>query len=578
MRPDIVSCNAAITACQKTSTWTAALSLLWNLLRSCLQRLEPSVVTCGAAVDSCGRAAKWWASLLLLSRAGTASLEASAITLNSVLKACTACAASGWSRAVALLQELKTISLKPGRILHTTAVNACAQGLASETALGLLADFEKGDLRADVVMYSSVLAACAGLWVHALNLLEEMERKQLLATAVPMNCAIHCCSLAAKWKQATLLLEDMELRQIQADVVTYTAAIKACGAGGKWQKAVWLLHEARLKQLQPNLVTYNSALAACGHDGPGSPGSRWQQAASLLEEARAQLPVDVVSYNAVLSAMSSQAHWQHSVMLRASMYTAGIAEDLYTCTATVAQPFWKVGLLLLQEMPRRRPSMLATSYTAAMGASEKAFAWPMALSLFQELEERMVQNSLVTCNAAISSCEKGLRWRGALDLLARAKAQPSTIGFSAAMSACDRAGQTSQAMQLLQEFEARRLQPTDVFCSAALTVCQPLCLQWFCLGAQCRTYASQHICTFRFMLDPGITCYSSHTKPRMFCGVLRSTHAAPHVWSLVGYSREDSKRLLVMCDLESCTLRGYFFPFAVSGHLGGSTSCYSPVI
>ena len=154
-------------------------------------------------------------------------------------------------------------------------------------------------------------------------------------------------------------------------------------------------------------------------------------------------------------------------------------EDLYTGTAMVSKA-WQVAILLLRESSLRRPNMMATSYTAvtaAMSVGEKASAWQMALCLFHELQT-MQEPSQVTCNAAISSCEKGSCWTGALGLLSTrtgsTENMANAISFAAAVSACDKAGQQSKAMQLLRDFQVRRLPPTDVFCSTGLTVCQIL--------------------------------------------------------------------------------------------------------
>ena len=170
-----------------------------------------------------------------------------------------------------------------------------------------------------VVMYSSALAACGSSWTEALRLLEDMNRKQVQATAVPLNCAIHCCSQAGRWKEAILLLQTMELRKILADVVAYTSAMQACGAGGMGQLSVKLLRDMVLHGLQANRISFNVALAAC---------SEWRQAVDLLQAALAKhLMLDAAGYNVVIDTMVGHAQWQHALALRDFMDTAKVEED-----------------------------------------------------------------------------------------------------------------------------------------------------------------------------------------------------------------------------------------------------------
>ena len=58
----------------------------------------------------------------------------------------------------------------------------------------------------------------------------------------------------------------------------------------------------------------------------------------------------------------------------------------------------------------------------------------------------------ITCSAAISACEKGGEWTPALDLLcavARSSIQVSTITCSAAISACEKGSEWARALDVL---------------------------------------------------------------------------------------------------------------------------------
>ncbi|CAE7246024.1 pgk-1, partial [Symbiodinium microadriaticum] len=531
--PDLVTFNSAISCCQREAMWRAALRLRLRLGQRL--GLEPNVVTFGAVVASLR--GQWLRALAVLSEAEELALRLSDQILNTALQAVGR--AEEWRKAVDMLSGIRWKREAPGIRLYTSALDACAKAHASAMALSLCATAE-AETEPDVILYSCALAACGSLWQEALLLLEDMSRRQVKATCAPLNSAILCCGRAAKWMQALKLLGDFELNGLQPDVITYTSTIQACG--DMWEKVLLLLVDASSKAVQLNFVTYSTSLAATARE--------WRQAACLLQDVLVRFghpAIDsmavVSTYNSAFAALSGQSEWEQAVMLRSSLDK----DDAYTCTAMMPLPVklsapvregsWQLALELLQESPRRRSNEKLRSYTAAMSVGEKTSFWPMSLDLFQELWTRMVEVSLVTYNAAISSCEKGQDWRRALGFLRELLAEPAkalkakaanAISFAAAVSACVNAGQISQAMRLLLEFEARSLPATDVFCSTALMACQKA-RNW-----QHALRLLNLVHAFRFELDRAARAAAvatfegcSLTVPHVFQGVcfgITSTH------------------------------------------------------
>ncbi|CAJ1328261.1 unnamed protein product, partial [Effrenium voratum] len=86
---------------------------------------------------------------------------------------------------------------------------------------------------------------------------------------------------------------------------------------------------------------------------------------------------------------------------------------------------------------------------------------------------RSLEPSFVTFGALISACEKAAEWRQALQLLStsRTGAALHVVSCNAAISACEKASKWPQALHLLQEIHLERLQGTVVSYSAAITAC-----------------------------------------------------------------------------------------------------------
>lgn len=84
-----------------------------------------------------------------------------------------------------------------------------------------------------------------------------------------------------------------------------------------WRRTMFLLHSSR----HIDIISFNIAIRAC------EKGSQWQQALSLMSEARHRhLQVDVICYNAVMAACSEKTQWQVAV----GLFQAGISKGLVT--------------------------------------------------------------------------------------------------------------------------------------------------------------------------------------------------------------------------------------------------------
>ena len=93
---------------------------------------------------------------------------------------------------------------------------------------------------------------------------------------------------------------------------------------------------------------------------------------------------------------------------------------------------------------------------------------------------RLLPEDVITYNSAVSACEKRAEWQQALNILQQldtARLQPSLITCNSCISACEKAGQWQVALQLLCEVDARYLQPDVITYNSTISAYQKV-TQW----------------------------------------------------------------------------------------------------
>ena len=79
LEPNVITYNAAISACEKGSQWQQALELLAEMQA---QGLEPNVISYSAAMSACEKGSQWQQALELLAEMQAQALEPNVITYN----------------------------------------------------------------------------------------------------------------------------------------------------------------------------------------------------------------------------------------------------------------------------------------------------------------------------------------------------------------------------------------------------------------------------------------------------------------------------------------------------------------
>ena len=139
MAQNRISCNAAITCCEKSSTWNFALDLLHSLRKKHRRKSSnaeaalaqgPDTVTVSAAISACEKGGQWTLALLLLHSVKFFEQKPNEISFNAAISASEKF--SKWQRSASLLQALLQI-LRPTAITYNAVISAChrAQELLS---------------------------------------------------------------------------------------------------------------------------------------------------------------------------------------------------------------------------------------------------------------------------------------------------------------------------------------------------------------------------------------------------------------------------------------------------------------
>ena len=131
---NVISYNAAISACEKGSQWQEALELLAEMQA---QGLEPNVISYSAAISACEKGEQWEKSLFLLTIMPQSILQPCVICYQSAVLACSK--AFQWRQSLQLFQDMVNLNMLkvqvPNDVLKVTyslvMLNVEQQGLVS---------------------------------------------------------------------------------------------------------------------------------------------------------------------------------------------------------------------------------------------------------------------------------------------------------------------------------------------------------------------------------------------------------------------------------------------------------------
>ncbi|CAJ1380068.1 unnamed protein product [Effrenium voratum] len=195
-----VAFGAAVSAVASSGRWQKALEL-WQ---ECRAQSLADIITCNAAVSACEHGA-WQTALRLLQEARIERLHLTLVSYNSTITSCEK--GSAWKTALALLAESKSSRLEPDVVTYNSALSACEKSQRWQAALLLFAEVSTPDL----ITYSSAVGSCRRSGQHALALLKSAADQRVQLDPTTYGLALSACELAGASLAARRLLGLLEV-------------------------------------------------------------------------------------------------------------------------------------------------------------------------------------------------------------------------------------------------------------------------------------------------------------------------------------------------------------------------------
>ncbi|CAK9058787.1 unnamed protein product [Durusdinium trenchii] len=253
LTPDIISFNSAISACGKAGQTMFFRRLLFRLRRLSLQE---NLVTYNAIINGFAVSSRWQEALDALQTTSRA-LETDLVSFHSASAACVA--SSAWQRALRLMEMAKDVRLRLDRVSYTLAINAYEKANQWQEAVHLLRSFQKA---ADIMFYNAAINACADQWQQGVLVLSQLNEDQIRANAVTYGALLSACRNGRAWIPALRLLSELFQLKLETNSVVFNATINACGRAEQWTHALEVMSIMEQEQIQPDLITYDTIIAA----------------------------------------------------------------------------------------------------------------------------------------------------------------------------------------------------------------------------------------------------------------------------------------------------------------------------
>ena len=119
--------------------------------------IEPDVISCNAVITASGRAADWEKALLVLQLMPNQGVEPNVISYNAAMSACEK--AGRWEEAVGLLREMEESVVEPDVYSYSAGMSACEKAGRCEEAVTLFDEMVERNIEPSVVSYNAVIEA-----------------------------------------------------------------------------------------------------------------------------------------------------------------------------------------------------------------------------------------------------------------------------------------------------------------------------------------------------------------------------------------------------------------------------------
>ncbi|CAK9057974.1 unnamed protein product [Durusdinium trenchii] len=206
---DTVSFSSVSSICERLRQWEAALQL--NILMR-RKQVEADSGSWNMLISASGRGAVWETSLQMARSLVLRRVWPTMITTAATIGA--AGAGKAWPQALQCLDA----SLPHGQELLSSALFACEVAQRWTGALQIMEVISLRGHEPDMVRCSSVVSACQGQWLLALELLHQLGAPKDMGLITYAAC-ISACAASLQWLKCLQVLDQMRVCEIEIDVI-----------------------------------------------------------------------------------------------------------------------------------------------------------------------------------------------------------------------------------------------------------------------------------------------------------------------------------------------------------------------
>ncbi|CAE7646890.1 unnamed protein product [Symbiodinium sp. CCMP2456] len=302
-RPDIVTCNTVIVACGRAAQGSLRLNVLAVLAHAETSSLRPNAITVNSLLSACDARGDWETACSLLQRYRRRHVETDTASVTSCLSA--TARSSQWMAARTLLAACGHAGVRSDRHAESVGILAGSRGFAWNSAWLCLSDMgtavldwtdqweasaalwallSSRGMEPTTELWNSVLAS--GPWQSAVLRLRAAQSANL-ADQASCNAAMSTCSESRSWLRALSLLDEARrgLRGGEDAMVAFNTAMSCSENVETWTRCLHLLHELQEARTNSDQKSYRSPIRMAGH------GLCWELAANLyVQMVRCGIP------------------------------------------------------------------------------------------------------------------------------------------------------------------------------------------------------------------------------------------------------------------------------------------------
>ncbi|CAK9072968.1 unnamed protein product, partial [Durusdinium trenchii] len=460
--------RALVSACAEAKAWQRAIGM-FGLLEG-PQGLQLNIFHCSAFVTALQQ--NWQGAAALVQRMGFLGISQNVFSCGAMMEACTA---SAWQLSLSTLKWMLKTRLSPDEFGADTRLAASRRAGWQSAMVALTINASTLNIALGNVGLGLSLTTLekAVQWLHALDLLDTFARKALRYNVINTNSLISCLEKVGYWRQALPLLFRMGQVNLLPDTVSCSATVSACEEQGRWREA------AHLSSKQGNsLMVFAGAVSA------SEKALRWPRALQVLSMMpQLRLTADLVTFNATLRALERGLCWQMVLEVFEDMPKEGVVPDVVAhnsaCLASENSPDCRATLLLMQgaaaswqytQRCGRGCELAAARVAATAQAKLPGAAW----HVLQIMEEASIETNVFHYSAAINACEKAGEWMLALAVVVgmqEKEVMPNTVTMNSAISACEKAEEWTWALHFLDAMPGTSLTRDVISYTSTMNAC-----------------------------------------------------------------------------------------------------------